>query len=291
MNSNGINILLSLDKHAAISTSVVLDFDEIAAILQNLPPTSRLAAELQYGSGVRLSELMNLRIKDVDIKRGQVAVRSGKGDKDRITTLPEIVGERLVEWKKDIKLIHDGDRRNGTPGVALPGALERKWPKAGEKWPWFWIFPAPDLSTDPDSGIVRRHHLHRGTYGEALRKAAEAAGIEKRFTSHVLRHSFATHLLEGGTDIRTIQKLLGHADISTTMIYTHVARNMNHCGVRSPLDNLYMESAQERSRIITGVGVGGGALTNHPMEREYPQRPVSRHAAAGGRLFPFEAAG
>ena len=225
---------------------VVLDFEEVDAILNNLPPTCRLAAELQYGSGLRLNELMRLRVKDVDIKRGQVAVRGGKGNKDRLTVLPDIVGEKLIPWKKEIREFHDLDRRNGAPGVALPQALERKWPKAGEKWTWFWVFPAEKLSTDPDSGIVRRHHLHSKTYSENLRKAAEAAGIEKRFTSHVLRHSFATHLLEGGTDIRTLQKLLGHAKLETTMIYTHVAMNLSHCGVRSPLDNGYIDPAGAR---------------------------------------------
>ena len=263
---------------------VVLDFDEIAAILKNLPPTCRLAAELQYGSGVRLKELMNLRIKDVDIKRGQVAVRTAKGDKDRITTLPNIVGEKLVAWKKEIKVIHEGDRLAGTPGVALPGALERKWPRAGEKWPWFWIFPAPALSADPDSGVIRRHHLHKGTYGDALRKAAEVAGIEKRFTSHVLRHSFATHLLEGGTDIRTIQKLLGHADISTTMIYTHVARKYESLrGKKPPRQSVHGKCIGEepmRDRGCVRLGCGDDRVKS----KRYEFRVQSSELVSAGRV-------
>ncbi len=215
---------------------VVLDLAEIAALLHHLPERCGLAAEVQYGCGLRVAELVNLRIKDIDERRLQVTVRGGKGDQDRVTVLPSILVDRIVSWKNAQRRIYEKDRADQVPGVALPGALARKFPKAGESWEWHWLFPSTRLSIDQDSGIRRRHHLHPKVYGKAIRKAVFAAGIEKRVSTHVLRHSFATHLLEAGTDIRTIQDLLGHSDISTTMIYTHVATNMSAAGVRSPLD-------------------------------------------------------
>lgn len=215
---------------------VVLNLEEIGAILENLPKTCRLAAELQYGAGLRLSELMNLRIKDIDESRGQVVVRGGKGDQDRVTVLPANLNSKVRAWKREIRRFHDKDRRLDVPGVALPKALGRKYPQAGESWEWFWLFPGNNLSVDPDSGIRRRHHIHPEVYSRNLRNAAKSVGIEKRVTTHALRHSFATHLLEQGADIRTVQDLLGHADVSTTMIYLHVAKNLSHAGVRSPFD-------------------------------------------------------
>lgn len=217
---------------------VVLNLSEISAVLDQLSPVCRLAAELQYGSGLRISELVRLRIKDIDLERCQVTVRSGKGDRDRVTVLPMSIAQKIALWKDEVRRIHEADRSAAVPGVFLPNALERKWPKAGEQWRWFWLFPGERLSADPDSGIKRRHHIHPENYARALRKAGEAAGIEKRFSSHAFRHSFATHLLERGTDIRTLQELLGHADVKTTEIYTHVATNLSHCGVKSPLDEL-----------------------------------------------------
>jgi len=217
---------------------VVLSLQEVAAVLSHLPPTSRLAAEIQYGAGLRLAELLNLRVKDIDVERRQITIRAGKGDRDRVTVLPQITADRLGLWKQQLRDVHKADRAEGLPGIYLPAALARKLPKAGESWEWFWIFPAPNLSIDPDSGVRRRHHLHEESYTRALREAVKAAGIEKRVKSHDLRHSFATHLLESGTDIRTLQELLGHADVSTTMIYTHVAQNLSHCGVASPLDRI-----------------------------------------------------
>ncbi len=213
---------------------------EVLAVLNRLDGRHRLAAELQYGAGLRLKELVSLRVKDVDRERGQLVIRGGKGDKDRVTILPERVKRALNEIWDDLRQLHAQDRADGVPGVALPGALARKMPQAGGRWEWFWIFPDDHLSRDPESGVERRHHLHAKVYGEAVTRAARDAGVEKRVTSHVLRHCFATHLLEGGADIRTIQELLGHADVKTTEIYTHVAIGSNGCGVRSPLDALAM---------------------------------------------------
>jgi len=216
----------------------VLNVPEIVALLDNLSPTCRLAAELQYGAGLRVKELLDLRIKDVDPERRQVVIRGGKGDKDRVCILPAVVSAQLGAWKRDLREQFDEDRASDLPGVALPGALARKMPRSGEKWEWQWLFPSPILSTDPDTGIERRHHYHPGSYGKAISEAAAKAGIEKRVTSHALRHSFATHLLERGVDIRTLQDLLGHADVSTTQIYLHVAENSTPAGVKSPLDEL-----------------------------------------------------
>ncbi len=217
-------------------TPVVLSVREVLAVLDKLKGRYRLAAELQYGAGLRLKELVSLRVKDVDRERGQVVIHGGKGDKDRVTILPERVKRALNGIWGDLRQLHEQDRADEVPGVALPGALARKMSRAGERWEWFWIFPDDHLSRDPESGIVRRHHLHPSVYGEAVKRAAREAGIEKRVTSHVLRHCFATHLLEGGTDLRTIQELLGHNDVRTTEIYTHVAIGVGAMGVKSPLD-------------------------------------------------------
>lgn len=215
---------------------VVPNFREIIQILDRLGPTHRLMAEVQYGSGLRLKELTRLRIKDVDLEQRQITVRAGKGDTDRVTVLPESLVEKIKRHKEAIRKVFDADKSDGTPPVAIPGALARKFSRAGERWEWFWLFPAETLSTDPDSGIVRRHHVHSGSYGNALHHAAQEAGIEKRITSHCLRHAFATHLLESGKDLRTIQELLGHSDVKTTEIYTHVAKGVGGTGVKSPLD-------------------------------------------------------
>ena len=217
---------------------VVMTCQEVLAVLDKLEGDVKLAAELQYGAGLRLNELVRLRVKDIDRKRGQVTVRGGKGDKDRVTVLPARVAQTLEGRMGSLREIFERDRAEGLPGSKLPGALARKMPKAGERWEWFWVFPAQEISNDPEDGTLRRYHLHAKTYGDAVSKAAKEAGIEKRVTTHVLRHSFATHLLENGTDIRTIQELLGHGDVKTTEIYTHVAKGVNGCGVRSPLDTM-----------------------------------------------------
>lgn len=197
-----------------------------------------LVARLQYGAGLRLSEVVRLRVKDLDLDRGTVTVRLGKGDKDRMSVLPKRLCDELAEQIERARILWEQDQRDGVAGVYIPGALARKFRKAAESFEWFWIFPAKQLSIDPESGLRRRHHLHGKVYNEAIKRAAQTARIEKRVTSHALRHSFATHLLESGTDLRTIQEILGHEDITTTEIYLHVATGANGLGVVSPLDRL-----------------------------------------------------
>ncbi len=217
---------------------VVLAREEMGAFFGKMGSQYELAARLQYGAGLRLSELVRLRIQDIDLRRGTVTVRGGKGDKDRVTVLPESLKEALAEQVEKAREVWKKDRENGRPGVFIPGALGRKFSKAGETFEWFYLFPAQRESMDPESGLVRRYHMHGGVYNRAVQRAAKAAGIEKRVTSHALRHSFATHLLESGTDLRSIQDLLGHDDITTTEIYLHVAVGKHGLGVVSPLDEM-----------------------------------------------------
>lgn len=214
---------------------VVMTKQEVGLVLDGLNDVYRLMAELIYGSGLRLMECMRLRIQDIDLERGVLVVRGGKGDKDRQTLLPEKVKDGLIEHLETINKVYEDDRAEDLPGVALPGALERKYPNAGKEWRWFWLFPAKELSKDPRSGIVRRHHIYSRNLQRHIGRAVGNAGIVKRVTVHTLRHSFATHLVENGYDIRTVQELLGHSSVQTTMIYTHVAQK-NKLGVKSPLD-------------------------------------------------------
>lgn len=215
---------------------VVLSRSECKALFDALEGTLGLMAELMYGSGVRLAELLSLRVKDLDLEREQVVVRAGKGGKDRVTVLPRTLVERLRAHRERLRKQYEEDRAQNLPGVWLPEALERKYPKAGESWEWQWFFPSRQLMNDPRSGIRRRHHVLDATFQHAIRQAAIKARLHKRVTPHALRHSFATHSLEDGADIRTVQDALGHVDVATTQIYTHVMRKPG-LGFRSPLDN------------------------------------------------------
>jgi integron integrase len=217
-----------------IRLPLVLSRQEVAAILARLRGTSLLMASLLYGSGLRLLECARLRVKDVDFDRRELLVRDGKGRKDRVTILPEGLVLPLAQHLERVKRLHDRDTAKGV-AVDLPYALARKFPGAAREWPWRWVFPAARTYADRSTGEVRRHHLHESALQRALRAAVLEAGIPKPATCHTLRHSFATHLLESGYDIRTIQELLGHSDVNTTMIYTHVL-NRGGRGVHSPLD-------------------------------------------------------
>jgi len=192
-------------------------------------------ARLMYGSGMRLMECLRLRVKDVDFDRMELTVREGKGGKDRHTMLPSTLTSPLSEHLARVRVVYEADRAAGVPGVWMPDALERKYPAAGVSWGWFWVFPSASPAVDPVTGLMRRHHAHEQALQRAVKLAASRAGIAKPVTTHILRHSFATHLLESGYDIRTVQELLGHSDVSTTMIYTHVLIKGGR-GVRSPLD-------------------------------------------------------
>lgn len=213
----------------------VLTREECTQLFDAMRIPSRWIAQLLYGSGLRLMEGLRLRVKDVDFGRGVITVRSGKGDKDRQTILPERLSDVLREQLKTCRILWERDRAEGLAGVWMPHALDRKYPKAGQEWAWFWLWPSDEISVDPRSGIRRRHHLTDVSVQVAVKAAARQAGINKWVTPHILRHSFATHLLESGKDIRTVQELLGHDDVSTTQIYTHVMKKPG-LGVRSPLD-------------------------------------------------------
>lgn len=216
---------------------VVLNRDEIQAILSRLNGTQHLIASLLYGTGMRIMECLRLRVQDVDFKRREILIRDGKGFKDRVTMLPQALLPPLQMHLGKVKELHDLDLAQGHGAVYLPYALERKYPNAAREWIWQYVFPAGKLSTDPRSGAIRRHHIHEQSIQRAVKQAARDANLSKPASPHTFRHSFATHLLESGYDIRTVQELLGHADVSTTMIYTHVL-NKGGKGVTSPLDVL-----------------------------------------------------
>ncbi len=216
---------------------VVLTMTEVSKLFAHLKGVYGLIAGVIYGAGLRLRECVKLRIKDVDLDKDMITVIGAKHGKDRTTLLAQHIKPELIEHLEKVKQLYQQDRENNLPGIWLPNALERKYPNAGKEWIWQWVFPADNLSTDPRTKIYRRHHIYPFTLQRHIKRAASAAGIAKRVTVHTLRHSFATHLLEAGYDIRTIQDLLGHTNLQTTMIYTHVAAK-NRLGVHSPLDLL-----------------------------------------------------
>lgn len=216
---------------------VVFSREEVKALLKQLEGTLWIMAAILYGSGLRLMECVRLRVKDIDFHYLQIIVHDGKGNKDRVAPLPNSVVEPLKRHLDRVKNLHEKDLREGFGFVYLPFALEKKYPGSARSWPWQYVFPAAHRSTDPRSPIVRRHHVNEQALQRAVKKALADAGIKKPGSCHTLRHSFATHLLESGADIRTVQELLGHKDVTTTMIYTHVL-NRGGKGTRSPLDSL-----------------------------------------------------
>lgn len=237
---------------------VVLSASEVEAICAEMPAPYGLMGRLMYGSGLRLEECLNLRVKDVDVDARVVTVRSGKGDRDRFSMLAESIVPEWREHLQRVRILFDLDRARGAPGVAMPLALERKFWSGSTDWVWFWAFPAAGVSMDPRSRVVRRHHLHASGIQRHFKAALGRTGIAKHATVHTLRHSFATHLVESGESIRTVQDLLGHSKLETTMIYTHVATR-RELGIRSPLDrHRYDETPGSREAVRSRVEVARG---------------------------------
>jgi integron integrase len=234
-----------------------------------------LLARLLYGTGMRLLEGLRLRVKDIDFDRRAIVVREGKGAKDRVVMLPAALDRPLRDHLSGIHALWASDRAQDLPGVQTPHALDRKYPRAGASWSWFWVFPQGALSTDPRSGIRRRHHLNEQTFQRSFKRAVDQTGIAQAATPHTLRHSFATHLLLSGYDIRTVQELLGHADVSTTMIYTHVL-NLGGGAVRSPLDGL---GAQAAMASVASPGTPPRSPVDGERPARYPMLPThtARH--------------
>lgn len=221
---------------------VVLTRAEVRAVIGRLGGTPRLVTMLLYGSGMRLLECLRLRVKDVEFGSNRIVVRDAKGHRDRVVPLPLVVRAVLPSWLAQVRRLHQKDLAAGFGTVHLPEALERKYPGSEKDWGWQWVFPAEHRSRDPRGGAERRHHIHESVIQRAVRQAVLDIGISRRASCHTFRHSFATHLIEDGYDIRTIQELLGHKDVKTTMIYTHVLNRPGTLGVRSPADLLWRPS-------------------------------------------------
>ncbi len=232
-----LNALVRAKRPARVP--VVLTRDEVRQLFAQLcgGDAARLVLEVLYGTGMRLLEALRLRVKDIDFGANEITVRGGKGDRDRRTMLPDRLKSRLLKHLAEVRVQHERDLASGAGGVELPGALSLKYPNAGREWAWQWVFPAGRMYEDAETGQRRRHHMHETVVQRAFKEALRASGIPKNASCHTLRHSFATHLLETGYDIRTVQELLGHRSVETTMIYTHVL-NRGGLGVRSPVDTL-----------------------------------------------------
>jgi integron integrase len=215
----------------------VLTVEEVVRILARLSGHHQTIARLLYGTGMRINEALRLRVKDVDFDHHAIVIREGKGFKERVVMLPNALVASMKSQLSHARAVWAEDASQERLGVSMPYALERKYPGAGKTWGWFWVFPQADVSRDPRSGIVRRHHVYDQTFQRDFKRAVLASGIEKRATPHILRHSFATHLLQSGYDIRSVQELLGHSNVNTTMIYTHVLKVAGR-GVISPLDKM-----------------------------------------------------
>jgi integron integrase len=236
-------LMIELDENALLPirpgrpkrVPTVLSRTEAKKVIAQMDGVYKIMAQLMYGSGLRLMEVMRLRVKDLDFDNHQIIVRDGKGENDRITMFPDLLIEPLRLQIEQVRILHNQDLARGSGTVYLPYALDRKYPNANREFAWQYVFPAPDLSTDPVSGVRQRHHLNESGLQKAVKAAARQARMDKPVTPHTFRHSFATHLLESGYDIRTVQELLGHKDVKTTMIYTHVL-NRGGLAVKSPLD-------------------------------------------------------
>lgn len=250
---------------------VVLSANEVTMVLSSMKGIPWLMASLLYGTGMRLAELLRIRVKDIDFANYRIIVREGKGNKDRVVPFPQQLREVLNRHLLKVKTLHETDLKLGYGSVYLPHALDRKYPCADREWKWQYVFPSKDITSDPRTGIKRRHHIYESTLQTHVKKAFEVAGLDKRATCHSFRHCFATHMLQNDYDIRTVQDLLGHKNIKTTMIYTHVAQRGAH-GTKSPFDDLRMMDNYSQTK-------------SSPVDGEQPAPAVSKVEIMSGKKF------